>query len=227
MNQYELAEFVNEKLTAGCRRLLFGEPEVDPSYISTDTLYLYSAVQLQFLFCYYEWMRQGRPKAQGHYLKKVFGTFEKLFSQWEFNLDVILYALSNCEQDVLINKEKSFFFDFFNASPFFKYGRLYDIIKKCPEYEKWETLVFKTLKDLISNSKVLQAVDLCEDQKGFVFNGNVYPFNDFFMIEKNGILDNFWILKIINKEKCAANEVRYVYYLLGEPDKEKDIVKKL
>ena len=149
MDKYELAEFANENLTMGFRKLLFGEPNVDPSYVSTDTLYLYSAAQLIFLLCYYEWNRQGRPKANSYYLKKAFATFEKMFSAFDLDLDVILYTLSNCEQDVLQNKEKAFFYEFFNTDPFFKYSRLFDIINKRPEYEKWENIVFETMKSLI------------------------------------------------------------------------------
>lgn len=227
MDKYELAEYVNNNLPKGIRKVLFGDSEVDPSYISTDTIYLYSAIQLQFLLCYSEWNRCGRPKTDDYYLKKAFKTFERMFYDFDMSLDVILYALSNCERDVHQNKEKSFFYDYFEIDPFFKYSRLFDVINKCPEYEKWENIIFDMSQQLFSNAKVLRHTEIDEEQKTFLFNGNIYPFCDYFMVEKKGFLDSYWVIDSITKQNCSASEIRYVYSMLGEPDKQRDILKKI
>lgn len=122
------AAYLNERIADGAMREFIFESE-DVGFRSIQDLNtIHRIVCTQFLLLYLKWLNTPRRELaslkSAHY-KKVNETLIELYKQWNLDVDLIVYVLSEAQKDVLELGKDSFFADILEEGISYPYGRLY------------------------------------------------------------------------------------------------------
>lgn len=122
------AAYLNERFSStSIKEFIFNCDEVGFRSIQ-DMNAIHRIICAQFLLVYLKWLNSSRRELSAlkseHY-KKANEALSNLYKQWNLDVDLIVYVLSEAQKDVLELGQESFFADVLEEDISYPYGRLY------------------------------------------------------------------------------------------------------
>ena len=169
---------------------------------------------VEFLLIYLTWFNTDRNKLRSYksvHFEKAADIMKNLYRSQKFNLDVIIYVLSEGQNDIAEIGEKSFFYPLMDTSEQCEFGKIYSMIDDWKnDLQTSEESVDKILHhfaSVIKMSRALATTDVVTEKEGgelktnFVVNGEIVKTWDIVCVDKMG---NRSVLLDIGYEKEDA-----------------------
>ncbi len=193
----ELVNFVNDTFNStSANQVLFGFEEMDKSDARSPRV-LYRIIALTYSAIYAKWLHYGRKcigYAQSKHAKNAFNVLQTVYKAQPFNLDVIIYVISECKKDALELNENSFFHEFFDNGISFKYSSLYEILRSALDAGVYQPAdITEKLGIVIQDMKLLTTLEIAEKRDKLSttvtlsFNGTTYNCHDFLIYENSAL----------------------------------------
>lgn len=170
------ASYLNERISSpSMKEFIFDCEDVGFRSIQ-DLNAIHRLICAQFFLVYLKWLNSSRKELSAlnslHY-KKVNETLSSLYSQWNLDVDLIVYVLSEAQKDVLELGEKSFFADVLEGGMSYPYGRLYGYFYsyRTEFANSDDERLIVLLSFVLKQSKGIATAEWDSEEKFFILNG--------------------------------------------------------
>ncbi len=166
--QKEVARYVNEHFASeSVNRILFGFEEMENADARRPHV-LYRMVVVAYMAIYAKWLHYGRKcfaYATGKHARNVFDLLQITYKTQPFNLDVVIYILSESKRDAMENGEASFFYEFFSKDVDCRYSTLYELLREALDSGTSQpSLVIEKMGVVVQDLKVLHGLEFLQVQ---------------------------------------------------------------
>ncbi len=154
---------------------------------------------VEFLLIYLNWINTSRNKLRGYsssHFERASEVMKDLYRTQKFNLDVVIYVLTEGQKDIAEIGEASFFYPLMDTTNKCEFGTIYSMIDDwMNDLQTSEEVIDKILKQFVSvitmakalrKTEVVTVKDGNELKTNFIFDGVTLNTWDVVRIDKNG-----------------------------------------
>ena len=158
----QAAVLVNDTITSpSLKQFIFGADEVSHRDIKGIGS-INKLLTAEFLMIYLKWLNSDRNELRKYstpHFKKAEAVMNSLYKGQRFNLDVIMYVLTEAQKDVKQYNEASFFFPMIDGTVKCEFGKIYSLIDDWKSnLQTSEPLVEAILSSFVSAIAVSKAL---------------------------------------------------------------------
>ncbi len=198
VNRKQAARYVNDRIPSpALKEFIFGSEQ--PSHKDIDIGSINRVLTTEFLLIYLKWLKASRNELR-RYTSKHFSRAQDvmmaLYKGQKFDLDAIVYVLTEGQKDICENGDSSFFAPFMDVAEKCEFGKIYGLIdewKINPQTSVSIETISHHFFTAVSVSKALTKTDLIRSQQGdtlitdFSLNGEILKTWEIVYVDKTGV----------------------------------------